>query len=218
MAKAKQFEGYSNYYDLLYKDKDYRKESDFILKVLARFSKFWARDLLSLGSGTGTYELMLRNDFRKIIGVDMSSEMVKIANDKSAKTGAINVEFKLGDVRTFRTDPRFDTVMAMFNIAGYQTTNADFEKFIKTASVHLKKGGLFLFDAWYQPAVLKDRPTDRVKEIRIDKHRSIIRKTRQKLDVERGLLNINFKVTELLDGKAVRTTKELNEIGFLRLM
>ncbi len=213
MQKSNQFKKYSNYYDSLYKDKDYQEESDFILSVIKRYGKKGG-DLLSLGCGTGTYEMILSKKFKKVVGVDRSKEMVDIANKKISDLKTKNLEFKIGDVRTFRTKQKFDTVMAMFNIAGYQITNDDFENFIKTASSHLKKGGLFVYDAWYQPAVLKERPTDRKKEIMLDSQTSIVRKTSQVLDIEKSILNIKFEVEEIGSDGTVKSMTETHPMRF----
>ena len=35
----------------------------------------------------------------------------------------------------------------------------------KTVNKHLKNGGIFIFDFWYGPAVLRDLPTKRVKKV-----------------------------------------------------
>ena len=218
MQKSGQFKKYSNYYDLIYKDKDYQKESEFILNIIKHYGNKQSRGgLLSLGCGTGTYETILLPNFKKIIGVDRSEEMIRLADQKIVNLKTKNLEFKIGDVRKFRTRQKFDTAMAMFNIAGYQITNGDLEKFIKTASFHLKEDGLFLFDAWYQPAVFKHRPTDKIKEIQLADGVSIVRKTTQTLDLERSVLDIRFEVGEFKNGKAVQSMVERHPMRFFTI-
>ena len=51
----------------------------------------------------------------------------------------------------------------MFAVLGYQHTNADVLDALATARAHLDVGGLFAFDVWYGPAVLSERPSERVK-------------------------------------------------------
>jgi len=48
------FKEYSKYYDLLYKDKDYQKEADYIDKVIQTYSP-QAKNLLDIGCGTGKH-------------------------------------------------------------------------------------------------------------------------------------------------------------------
>ena len=54
-------------------------------------------------------------------------------------------------------------MLALFHVVGYQTTNDDLAAAFETARTHLKPGGVLLFDYWYGPAVLTQRPAVRIK-------------------------------------------------------
>ena len=45
----------------------------------------------------------------------------------------------------------------------YQTTNDDLKIAINTAYNHLNSNGFFIFDCWYGPAVISDKPYKRTK-------------------------------------------------------
>jgi hypothetical protein len=60
---------------------------------------------------------------------------------------------------------RFDAALMMFAVLGYQLANEDVIAALRAARRHLDPGGLFLFDVWYGPAVLFQRPSERVKII-----------------------------------------------------
>lgn len=190
-----QFIEYSNYYDDIYKNKDYAGETEFLLDVIKKFSKSKGNRILSLGCGTGTYEILLKQAGFDITGVDFSKEMLDIAKLKVEKLN-IKIDFLEGDVRNIKLEEKFDNVLAMFNIIGYQNTNKDVEDFIKNAADHLDSGGLFMFDGWYQPAILKDRPENRNKIINTSKDTKAERITTQTLDIEKSILNITFKIKE----------------------
>jgi SAM-dependent methyltransferase len=211
-----QFNAYSGYYDSLYQNKDYLGETKFILTIIKKFSKHQGRDILSLGCGTGTYEILLEQKGYQILGVDFSEKMLKIAREKALQHKA-KIDFIKGDVRKFTTRKKFDNVLAMFNIVGYQNTNGDLENFIKTAGKHLKKGGLFMFDGWYQPAILKDRPENRRKIITLGDSRQVERITTQVLDIEKSLLKINFQLRETGLGKKVLDVEEDHPMRFFTL-
>ena len=193
MNSKTQFNTYSKYYDFLYKNKYYKKEVLFLKKTFKKFNLKQTKDILSLGCGTCEHDILFAKEGYSVTGIDLSSSMLEIAKQK-AKSKNVSIDLKKGDVRTFRTTKKFDAIIAMFNIAGYQNTLEDFNKFIKTAEVHLKKDGLLLFDAWYQPAVLKDKPTNRKKKITICKNHFIERKTTQNLDIQKSLLEISFEM------------------------
>lgn len=211
-----QFNAYSNYYDNFYQDKDYRGETEFILASIRKYSHLKGKSILSLGCGTGTYEILLNKKGYNIVGVDFSEKMLKIAR-KKASQNKVKIDFLKGDVRDFVAHKKFDNVLAMFNIVGYQNTNNDLENFIKTAGKHLKKGGLFMFDGWYQPAILKDRPENRRKTVKLNDGRQVERITTQDLDIEKSLLRINFRLQESGQGKKILEIKENHPMRFFTL-
>ena len=73
------FEKYAEYYDLLYEDKDYPAESNFIHTLIQEhFST--AESILDLGCGTGNHALALLNFGYRITGIDKSKLSIKKAN------------------------------------------------------------------------------------------------------------------------------------------
>lgn len=157
---------YSAQYDTLYQDKDYQAECDLIEAALRRFSAAPARTLLDLGCGTGSHALPLTERGYRVTGVDRSPEMLAIAARKAAGLPAERAPRLLtGDLKTLRLDETFDAALMMFAVLGYQLENADVLAALQAARHHLTPGGLFIFDVWYGPAVLRIRPSDRVKRI-----------------------------------------------------
>jgi SAM-dependent methyltransferase len=160
------FDAYAAYYDLLYQDKDYNAETNFAHELLAKHGVAKQGSLLELGCGTGKHAEGFARLGYSLHGVDMSPGMVDAANARKPADVAKQLQFVVGDVRDLRVDQLFDAVISLFHVASYQTTNADLMAMFKTAATHLKPGGVFLFDCWYGPAVLTDRPVVRVKRIR----------------------------------------------------
>lgn len=192
----KQFIKYSNYYDNIYKNKDYEEETKFLLEAIQKFSKNECKTILSWGCGTGSYEILLKKKGFDITGVDFSEEMLNIAKSKIKKLN-IEIDFLKGDVRNIKLNKKFDLVLAMFNIIGYQNTNQDVQDFIQNTARHLNSGGILMLDGWYQPAILKDRPENRIKIIDMENGLKAKRITTQELNIEKSLLNITFKITEV---------------------
>jgi SAM-dependent methyltransferase len=158
----KVFDAYAAYYDLLYKDKDYAGEADYVLKLLSA-AGIAGGDMLELGCGTGRHaELFAAAGFR-MHGVDLSEPMVRQAVERF--TALPGHAFEVADVRALRLDRRFDAVISLFHVFSYQSSNDDLDRAFATASVHLRSGGAFVFDFWYGPGVLSDRPVVRVKEM-----------------------------------------------------
>lgn len=192
----KHFQKYANYYDTIYQGKNYQEEVDFLLRVIKKYSSLKGKTLLSLGCGTASHDILLAKKGYDILGLDASEKMLAIAKEKVVKEG-VTITFKKADASRFRVSKKFDVAMAMFNIAGYMTENETMEGMLKSVSASLKKGGLFMFDCWYGPAVLKSRPENKEKEVA----KGLVRKTTQTLNIEKSVLDIHFEMKQ--NGKSI---------------
>jgi SAM-dependent methyltransferase len=166
---ATPFADYAHYYDLLYRDKDYAAEADYVAGLIKEYHPN-ARSILELGSGTGIHARLLKEKGFTVHGIERSPEMLArsqtLTDKKAAEQGRLT--FSPGDIREIRLDENFDAVIALFHVMSYQTTNEDVTAAFETARHHLNTGGLFIFDVWYGPAVLTDRPTVRIKRMADD--------------------------------------------------
>ena len=70
-----------------------------------------------------------------------------------------------GDIRATDLGQTFDAVISLFHVVSYQTGDEDLTATFQNAARHLRPDGLFLFDVWYGPAVLTQRPAVRVKRM-----------------------------------------------------
>ncbi len=186
---------YSRYYDLLYQDKDYDREADYIHQLVARFAPR-VQSVLELGCGTGRHAILLANRGWDVTGVDRSSEMVAAAQEKADDREQTNVgvvQFLSSDARSVRLDSCFDCVLSLFHVVSYQTTNADVTAIFETAVIHLSDDGLFVFDVWYGPAVLSDPPSIRVKRMEDDRT-SVLRIAEPATDVRGNVVDVGYTV------------------------
>src|SRR3990172_2206099 len=78
----KTFGSYANYYDLIYADKDYGKEVDFVLNLI-RAHAARPRRLLELGCGTGIHTALLAEKGYDACGIDLSRNMLVVARDRA---------------------------------------------------------------------------------------------------------------------------------------
>ncbi len=189
------FDEYSQFYDIVYAEKDYIAECDFIEGLWRRFSNNEIHTVLDLGCGTGGHALPLVQRDYHVTGVDKSDNMLRIAKQKAQSNGA-NVNWICEDIRTVRVGQKFDSVISMFAVIGYQITNDDVSAALHTARRHLNTGGLFIFDVWFGPAVLTDRPTDRVKIIDQDKSQ-IIRLAQPEFNLLQQTVKVTYTLLQL---------------------
>jgi len=164
---------YSEYYDSLYVNKDYKKEFFVINKLIKKYLKK-PKNLLDIGCGTGKYSSLLTKMKLKVVGLDKSSFMIQEAK-KKFKTNK-NLSFIQSDLKNFKTKEKFDVVSALFHILSYQITNADVDKFFKTSHRILNLNGIFVFDFWFKPGVLNLKQPNKFRKVTASES-SIIRLT-----------------------------------------
>ncbi len=204
------FEKYSRYYNLLYQDKDYQGEAGFVHELIGYHAP-GAQTILDLGCGTGRHDILLAEKGYTMSGVDMSPEMIAVARKSSGQSSpGINAApvFHQGDIRSFRLDEKFDVVISLFHVMSYQTTNDDFVSAVQTAREHLKPGGVFIFDFWYGPAVLTDRPAVRVKKLEDDQIQ-VIRAAEPVMHANKNLVDVKYIVW--IKDKTSSLTEEIRE-------
>ncbi|HVO49252.1 MAG TPA: class I SAM-dependent methyltransferase [Steroidobacteraceae bacterium] len=189
------FGAYARYYDLLYRDKDYAGEADYARKQLARHAPA-ARRLLELGCGTGAHAALLAGAGYEIHGIDQSDEMLERARARLAQLppalGA-RARFERADMRGFALPQRFDAALALFHVVSYQRTNEDLCSAFRCVRQHLLPNGVFLFDCWYGPAVLTDRPAVRIRRLEDDLV-GVMRLAEPVMHPNENVVDVNYEV------------------------
>ncbi|MSP96929.1 MAG: class I SAM-dependent methyltransferase [Betaproteobacteria bacterium] len=189
------FHHYSRYYDLVYRDKDYTAEAEFVAALIARHAP-QAKCLLELGCGSGRHAQLLAERGYSIHGIDRSPDMLVQARCRQARAPleiSTRLAFSEGDMRDARLGRRFDCVVSLFHVMSYQVTNADLLAAFTTAREHLAPGGVFIFDCWYGPAVLSERPAIRVKRME-DEAISVTRIAEPVLHPNECLVDVSYTV------------------------
>jgi len=207
------FQKYSNYYDSLYRDKDYAKETSFLEKIFRKYSRRTVHSVLDLGCGIGGHSLILGERGYRSTGIDLSFGMIKIA-ERKAREKKIKVDFVQGDIRKINLKKKFDAVISMFAVISYQATNEDLFSAISVAENHLKKDGLFIFDCWFGPAVLYQRPSKKKKIVKSGNEK-IIRFAEPILDIFNQTVDIRFKIIRTSAGKVLDKAQEVHRVRFL---
>ncbi len=211
------FDLYAAYYDLLYEDKGYDDEAQFVARLIREHAP-QARSILELGCGTGKHALALARQGFSLTGVDISPGMVDRANARlsGAKLPPdVRVRFDIGDVRTVRFDQTFTAVVSLFHVMSYQVTNGDLIETIRTAANHLSAGGVFIFDCWYGPAVLASRPEVRVKRCENSQIR-VFRVAEPAMHPDRNVVDIHYTIW--IEQKPAGAITRLTEVHSMRYL
>lgn len=165
-------ERYASYYDAFYADKDYVAETGFVADIIRRHNPR-ANSIIEFGCGSARHAIeFVRTGFR-VTGVDRSAEMIALGLERrDSLPSQLREQLSLtqGDAIGFKTAAGSDVVISLFHVVSYQTTNQALQGIFESARAALMPGGLFVFDFWYGPAVLTERPEVRVKRITTSSH------------------------------------------------
>lgn len=204
MTSEKVFGGSARIYDLLYKDKDYTKEVEFIEE---QFGADKSKNILELGCGTGNYLKIFLEKGYNIMGVDLSEEMLEVAREKC------DCELLQGDIRDFKIDKKFDVILIMFDVLSYVNDNEGVVKTLENVREHLNEGGQLIFQVWNGLGVLYDKPEKRTREIETGDIK-IIREVVPVLKAEKQVVDVNYKY--LITNKKGGKVEEINETHSMR--
>lgn len=103
--------------------------------------------LLDLACGAGRHLAALwTRGFRRLVGLDLSAELLDAARDRLAELGAQAVELLCADMRDIRTTHRFGTALSMFTSFGYFETDQENRRVLSGVGRVLVPGGVLLID------------------------------------------------------------------------
>lgn len=202
---SKIFDAYSRYYDLLYREKDYAAEVNYVAGLLR--AQDTGADLLEFGCGTGKHGRLLAERGYRVLGIERSPEMVARATQTE---GFSCIE---GDVCSMQLGRTFDAVLSLFHVVSYQTSNMSACAIFDRAAEHLRTGGVFIFDVWYTPAVYAQRPLPRVKRLS-DERVQIIRVAEPRSFPNDNRVDVHYSV--VIKDVATSQVQEISEVHPMR--
>lgn len=208
------FQSYASYYDLLYQEKNYSREAAYVDALIKRYGK-QAHTVLDLGCGTGKHARALAELGYTVHGVDMSAEMLQHAKQALSKDQFFGAQlsFSQGDARSVDLKQQFDVVTSLFHVMSYQISNHDVKAFLSTMAKHVTSGGIMVFDFWYGPAILTEKPETRVKRVKQGLV-NLTRITEPVLQSDTNSVDINF--TLLAEDKQKNNVLTIHEIHAMR--
>lgn len=216
------FNDYAYYYNAFYGDKDYAKEAadvDSLLRkvkqnggggTMVRYALLdYSPTILELGCGTGRHAREFALMGYDVHGIDISENMVSIAK----KNAIEHTRFDVADVRTYKAKRKYDSVLSLFHVMSYQTSNEDIIAAFKTAGNALDEGGVFVFDVWYGPGVLSEKPAVRVKKVE-DENNILVRYANPVCHEEADTVDVVYDV--IVIDKKTGTARQINETHKMR--
>ena len=204
---------YSKYYDLFYNDKDYAAEVEYVLSLINK-NNGKAESLLDMGCGTGRHAALFCEKGFLVHGIDMSKEMLKIAESRRIDQKE-RLSFSHSSIQDLDLNKKFDIVTSLFHVISYQNSNDQLLKAFEKAKKHLNDKGVFIFDFWYGPAVLSDKPVTRVKRLE-DENIKVTRLAEPLIHAEMNIVDVNYDI--FIEDKVTNQITEKKELHKMRFL
>lgn len=135
---------FAGVYDDLTENVDYEVRSDYISDFFA-VNGIKSGTIVDLACGTGSFSVRLANMGYAVLGVDLSPEMLSLAENKLSSA---NCNYSLLNVKMqdFVAREPVDGVMCLLDSINHLTDSKDVKATFDNVYKSLKKGGLFVFD------------------------------------------------------------------------
>ncbi|MBE2939460.1 class I SAM-dependent DNA methyltransferase [Anoxybacillus flavithermus] len=137
------YERFASWYDQLMSDAPYDAWCALVERTVASYHN--GKRLLDLGCGTGELAIRLAEKGFDVTGVDLSEQMLTIAQMKAEERG-VHVLFYQQDMRHFGPFEPFDTIVIFCDSLNYLLEDEDVVATFSRVYDQLRSGGLFLFD------------------------------------------------------------------------
>lgn len=131
-------------YDRLMTDAPYEQWVNWIEGQVSYYGN--GKQLLDVGCGTGEIAVRLAKKAFNVTGIDLSPDMLAVANAKCDKLEFKQPYFVQQDMRQLHLDEIFDVAVSLCDSLNYLDSQKDLEQTFKKVYHQLKPGGLFLFD------------------------------------------------------------------------
>ena len=130
------------HYDELTENVDYKVRSDYISGFFNKLGMNQNAKLLDLACGTGTMSLLFKEKGYHVVGIDLSSEMLSIADNKANGT----IPFIKAKMQNFKLSEPVDACLCCLDSINHLNNIKEVEKTLKCVYNSLNENGIFIFD------------------------------------------------------------------------
>lgn len=137
-----EYKGFSYYFDQIMEYIDYHDWLSFTKQYVSQ-----DKHILDLACGSGTLAVLLSVEGFKVDGLDLSAEMIGLANDKFKAYHILNNLYTC-DMSSFSLPRKYDAVTCYFDSVNHLPTIEHFKQMMNCVYETLNENGLFLFDVF----------------------------------------------------------------------
>lgn len=138
------YKSFAQVYDNLMTDTPYELWLEHLLDAFKRYD-LAGKEILDLACGTGEMSSRLARKGYKVIGVDLSPEMLEIAQEKSYSNN-LQVIYVNQDLKELELHKKSDSVISFCDGFNYILDQNDLLNIFKKINTYLNDNGLFIFD------------------------------------------------------------------------
>lgn len=133
------------HYDRLMQDIDYSAWCDFYEACFRKYGLEEPSDIVDLGCGTGSISIELAKRGHRVIGLDISEEMLALAYAK-AEAAKVKLLLLSQNMTCFDTGAHMDAALCCFDGINYLSDTGDIYSCFCSVYENLRENGLFVFD------------------------------------------------------------------------
>jgi len=204
------YSGFASVYDRLMQDIPYTRWVQYLTGLFKRHG-IRPVDILDIGCGTGNVTIPLAEMGYKTVGLDISPEMLSIAEEKARSRG-LSVTWVRQDMKTADLGGlKFDLVISMTDSLNYLSSGNELLKVFRRVKTLLRDGGWFVFDL---------NSAFKIREVfgnnvftLLEEDITYIWQNHYRPDTGTCMMELTFFVREK-DGKYRRFSEEHQETGF----
>lgn len=137
-----EYKGFSYYFDQIMEYIDYHDWLSFTKQYVKQDKR-----ILDLACGSGTLAVLLSVEGFKVDGLDLSAEMIGLANDKFKAYHILNTLYTC-DMSSFSLPRKYDAVTCYFDSVNHLPTIEHVKQMMNCVYEALNENGLFLFDVF----------------------------------------------------------------------
>lgn len=138
------YNGFAYVYDELMRDTPYDQWVEFVLRQTKKYQVRVER-IMDLACGTGELSVWLAEVGYSVTGVDLSEDMLAVANAKASEKG-LSIEFFQQDMTELEGFDAFDMITIFCDSLNYLPTEEAVVSTFRRVYEHLQPNGLLLFD------------------------------------------------------------------------
>lgn len=128
------------YFDQIMEYIDYHDWLNYTKKYVSK-----DKTILDLACGSGTLAILLSVEGYRVDGLDLSSEMISLANDKFKAYHILN-NLYVKDMSSFNLPNKYDVITCYFDSVNHLPSLNDVKNMMSCVYDALNSDGLFLFD------------------------------------------------------------------------